>query len=96
MADDPSEGWAVPQRVPMIAAIAIPLTLLIVLIAAGWFYRHDLAPRRHPPVTVFPAPGVETYVHDGARDPVRSVATPTPDPRIDAAKRAIVAQGWSR
>ncbi len=96
MADDAPEGWRVPQRIPMIAAIAIPLGLALVLLLAGWFYDRDLAPTHRAPMHSFPAPGLETFVHGGGRDPHGATAHPAPDPRLDAAKRAIVAQGWPR
>jgi hypothetical protein len=95
MADDAPEGWHVPQRPAMIAAVAAPLTLLAVVSGAGWLYTHTLKPVPRQPIAL-PAPGVESYIHDGARDPVRREAKPKRDARIEAAKRAVVAQGWSR
>jgi hypothetical protein len=96
MADDTPEGWQVPQRIPMIAAAVIPLVLLILLLGSAWFYDRDLAPTRRAPTHSFPAPGIETYVHGGARDPHDAVVYPGPDPRIEAAKHAILAQGWPK
>jgi hypothetical protein len=95
MADDAPEGWQVPQRRAMIAAVTIPVTLLALVAAAGWLYERDFAVRHHP-VTPFPAPGVESYVHDGALDPVRPAPTRRTDAQVDAAKQAVVAAGWPR
>jgi hypothetical protein len=96
MSDEAPEGWQVRQRPAMIAAVMIPLVLLLVVTVAGWFYCRDLAPARRAPVTTFPAPGIETYSHDGAGDPQRPLPPTKADPRLDAAKRATVAQGWPR
>jgi hypothetical protein len=95
MADDAPEGWQVPQRRAVIAAIAAPLTLLALVAGAGWLYERDFAVRQRP-VTAFPAPGVESYVHDGARDPERPELKPQRDAQVDAAKRAVVAGGWPK
>jgi len=92
VADDTPEGWHVPQRPAMIFAVAAPLTLLAVAAGAGWLYDRDLAPKRGP-VTPFPAPGVESFVHDGGNDPVRPASKPKRDAPVEAAKRAIVANG---
>ena len=93
------EDWRVPQRAPMIAAVAIPLGLLGAVALAGHFYGSRIAPARAERVTPFPAPGIETYVHPGARDPHLPPAPHRPDPAIAAAKRAIVRDGmagWPR
>lgn len=95
MADDAPEGWQVPQRRAMIAAILAPVTLLVVVVGAGWLYEHGIKGQR-PSVTPFPAPGIESYVHDGVRDPERPAPRAQHDARIGAAKRAIVADGWPR
>lgn len=95
MAEPPEAGpesWYVPQRGPMLAAAAVPLALMALLAVAGRFYEARLAPRRHAPVT-FPAPGIESYVHDGMLDPDRARPGPAPDAALAAAKRAVVADG---
>lgn len=91
-ADDGPEGWRVPQRVPMIAAAAVPLGLLALLSLAGRFYELRLAPP-HPAATAFPAPGIETFLHDGVRHPAAPQPKPAPDPAIAAAKRLVIAEG---
>ena len=94
MTDDPHpEGWRVPQRPAMIGAVAVPLVLLIVLLIAGRFYDARLRPQHRQPVTSFPAPGIETHTHDGQGDPPRVLPKRGLDPRIEAAKRAVVADG---
>ena len=95
---DAPEGWHVPQRPAFIAAVAVPLVLLIVVAAAGRLYDRHLRPAHRQPVTTFPAPGVETFIHDGVRDPVRHPAPPAQDAAVAAAKRQVAAQGladWS-
>ena len=98
MADrDRAEGWSVRHRPAMIAALAVPCGLAALLFAAGWFYERDLRPGARQPVTPFPAPGLETFVHDGARDPHRPLPPVRRDARIAAAKRAVAAgslTGW--
>ena len=96
MADDASEDWYVPQRRGMLAAAAIPLVLLLLVVSAGWSYNRYLAPAHRAPIKTLPAPGIETYIHDGAGDPHRPVVPGKPDSRLDAAKRATIAQGWPR
>lgn len=96
-AADAPEGWRVRQRPAMIAGIATPVVLLGSLLVAAHFYRKDLRPPP-PLVTTFPAPGIETFIHDGAHDPQRPVRQGTTDLRIQAAKRAVVRDrpaGWS-
>ncbi|WP_156678106.1 hypothetical protein [Sphingomonas profundi] len=96
MADDAPEGWRVPQRPAMIAAAVVPAALLALVALAGWAYEREIAPRRHAPITTFPAPGIETFVHDGAGDPPRPEPRRAADPRLAAAKRAVAAGGWPR
>lgn len=88
------ETWRVPQRAPAIAAVALLVLVAVLLLLAWRVYARDIAPKRHAPTTTFPAPGIETFVHDGVRDPERPRATPTPDVTLTAAKRAVVAEGW--
>lgn len=88
------ETWRVPQRAPAIAAAALLVLVAILLVLAWRVYAGSIAPTRHPPLTTFPAPGVETFVHDGVRDPERPRAAPTPDRALAAAKAAVVAEGW--
>ena len=91
--DNAPEGWRVPQRIALITAVLVPLAMLAIVVAAGWVYNHRLHPPRRQPVTTFPAPGVETFIHDGAADPERPVTPPPVDPAIDAAKRRVAADG---
>lgn len=90
---NPPEGWSVPQRTPAVAAVATIGFLVVMLLLAGWIYSRTLRPERRQPVTTFPAPGVETFIHDGARDPHRPARAVQPDPAIEAAKRQVVAEG---
>lgn len=87
------EGWSVRHRPAVIAALAVPLVLAVLLIVAGWFYDRDLRPTIRQSVTPFPAPGLETFIHDGAQDPYRPRSPVKPDPAIATAKRAIVRDG---
>lgn len=102
MADRPEaapEGWQVPQRAPMIAAALVPLVLLAALLGLGHLYDVRLRPQTHVAVQTFPAPGIDTYIHDGGRDPERPRPHPAPDPAVERAKRAVAAQGlagWPR
>ena len=91
--DVDAEGWAVRHRPAVIAAVAVPCGLAACLFAAGWLYDRDLRPAARQPVTPFPAPGLETEIHDGARDPHRPLAPVRSDPRIAVAKRAVVGSG---
>lgn len=93
--DPAPEGWSIPQARPAVVAVAALALLLIMLLVAGWFYRQNLQPRRHQPVTTFPAPGIEAFIHDGAADPHRPQPKVRPDPAIETAKRAVVADGLS-
>lgn len=91
--DDEPEGWQVPQRPAVIAALAVPAGLLALLLVAGHFYARDVQPLHRQPIETFPAPGIETYIHDGALDPHRPRPARPRDPAIAAAKRAVAAQG---
>lgn len=93
MADAEPEGWGVRHRPAVIAALVTPPTLALLLAAAGWFYVRDLRPATREPVHIQPAPGLETYIHDGVNDPQRLPPRPRTDPRLAAAKRAVVADG---
>lgn len=87
------EGWQVPQRLPMIAAAAVPLALLALLGFAGHVYDARLAPLQRQSVTAFPAPGIETFIHDGGLHPERPKPRPAPDPAVESAKRAVAGEG---
>lgn len=88
------EDWRVPQGAPAIAAVGLLTTIAAVLLLAGHVYDTHIAPKHRAPVATFPAPGVETYVHDGALDPERPRPRATVDPALAAAERAVVAEGW--
>lgn len=90
--DDAPEGWRVRQRPAVIAAVATPVALFGLLMVAAHFYNKDVRPPQRP-VTTFPAPGIETFIHDGVEDPNRPVRRVATDPRIAAAKRAVVRGG---
>lgn len=93
------EGWSVRHKPAVIAAVATPLLLALLLVVAGWFYDRDLRPATRAPTTPFPAPGLETAIHDGARDPHRPPVVVEPDMQVRAAKRAVLAEGiagWDR
>lgn len=98
MAEPQPENWTVPEVKPLGVALATLGMLIAVLLLAGWFYRQRIEPKRQQPVRTFPAPGVETFTHDGAHDPDR-LRLPLPaDPAVEAAKRQVVAEGlpgWS-
>ena len=87
------QGWQVPQRTPVLVAVAVLALLLALLGVAGWVYRSTLAPQHTQPMHSFPAPGVESFVHDGVEDPHTPSSPPRRDPAIEAAKRDIVAHG---
>jgi len=94
---DEAERWTIGRRagrIAGIAAVAIPATLLAGVALAGWFYDRDIRPRTFQPVTTFPAPGVETFIHGGALDPHEPAVHPRPDPQVATAKRAIAREGW--
>lgn len=96
--DDAPERWRVPQRPFFIAGALLPLALLAAVIIAGRAYDAHLRPAHRAPVTTFPAPGVETFIHDGRADPIRSTRPTATDPAIAAAKRRVVVDGvpgWS-
>jgi len=93
------EGWSVRHRPPLIAAVAVPAVLAALLMGAGWLYDRELRPSTRQPVTPFPAPGLETFIHDGTQDPHRQPARVEPDAQLAAAKHAVVADGiagWER
>lgn len=87
------EGWDVRFRPAATAALALPLVLLIGLSAGGWYYMTQLHDRTHVAVTSFPAPGIETYIHDGVENPEVAAPRPRADPRLVAAERSVVATG---
>ena len=91
-ADEP-EGWQVPFRVPALIAVATPVTLLVLLVASGWYYTERLRPATHQRVTSFPAPGLETAIHGGTRDPVTGAPPPHDDAAAHAAAAAVVHDG---
>ncbi|SEM57245.1 hypothetical protein SAMN05192583_0680 [Sphingomonas gellani] len=91
--DDVPEGWSVRHRPALVAALATPLVLTVLLAIAGWLYCERLRPVVRQPVTAFPAPGLETFVHDGVADPYRPSRHTRPDPTIAAAKRSVVDGG---
>lgn len=91
--DDAPEGWEVRHRPALIAAVAMPAVMLALLLVAGHFYDADLRPKTWRPIVTQPAPGLETYIHDGGKDPHRPHRVARPDPSIAAAKRAVAAEG---
>ena len=91
--DDSPEGWRVPHRPAVIAAVAVPVALALLLALSGRFYTDRLRPSARQPVHEFPAPGLETYIHDGANDPYYPPTRARPDPAIDAAKRSVTHTG---
>lgn len=93
MAERGPEGWGVRHRPAVIAALATPTLLALLLFGAGRFYIRDLRPGTRQPVHTQPAPGLETYIHDGVRDPERPLPHPRADPRIEAAKRSVTRTG---
>ena len=93
------EDWEVRHRPALIAGLVTPAILLVLLLAAGWLYNRNLRPKTGQPVTAFPAPGLQTFIHDGVKDPYRPRLRDTQDAQIAAAKRAVVADGitgWER
>ena len=93
------EGWSVRHRPAVVAALLFPLVLAGLLIVAGWFYDRHLRPSTRQPVAPFPAPGLETFIHEGAQDPHRPRAQPHAEARLAAAKRAVLRDGiagWER
>lgn len=92
--DPPPESWDVPQRRAMIVAVSVPVALLAMLFLAGRLYDRDLRPQHLRPVTAFPAPGLESAVHDGGGDPHRIPDSARGEPAVEAAKRDVVAEGW--
>lgn len=93
MADPAPEGWGIPTRTATRALVAVPLFLLAMLSLAVWFYDGHLRPTRARPVTPFPAPGIETYVHPGQGDPDMPTPRPAPDAHVRAAMREVAAEG---
>lgn len=93
MAEPEPEGWAVPMVKPLAAAGATLGMLLAMLTLAGWVYHKHLQSHRFQPLATFPAPGVETFIHDGTRDVDRPPPPPRADADLEQAKRAVVAGG---
>lgn len=95
----PREGWRVAQRRPLFAALTTLAFVAVMLGVAGYAYERTIAPKRTLSVQPFPAPGIESAIHDGAGDPVRPQPAVRPDREIEAAKDAVVAEGlpgWRR
>lgn len=95
---DEAESWTIGRRagrIAGIAAVAIPAMLLGGVVLAGRFYDRDVRPETHRPITTFPAPGVETFIHLGALDPHRPAPHPRPDPAVVTAKQAVARDGLS-
>ena len=93
------EGWAVRQRVGMLAAVGTVATLVVLLIGAGMVYDRTLRPKTYQHHVPFPAPGLETLIHDGVKDPRAAAPSTTPDAGVAAAKRRILSNGlagWER
>jgi len=93
------ERWDVRHRPALIAGLATPVVMLALLLVSGWLYNRNLRPRTQQPVTAFPAPGLQTFIHDGVEDPYRLRPRTRPDAQVAAAKRAVVADGiagWER
>lgn len=87
------EGWVVPQRRGFLAAVLIPLGLALCVVGAGRLYDRHLRARHWQPTSTFPAPGVETFIHDGRGDPERPQSRPPADPTLAAAKHAVATAG---
>lgn len=92
--DDEPEGWAVRTRPAYIAAAVTPVMLLVGVLAAGWGYTKYLQPETRQGVKPFPAPGIESYIHDGLGDPERVRPRTKTDAAVETAKRAAIAEGW--
>src|SRR6185437_1392494 len=91
--DDEPEGWSVSFRIGMISALAVPIGLGIAALAGGVIYDHTLRRQVQFSATPQPAPGLETAIHAGVRDPA---AAPPPQPvdrAIERAKRETAAEG---
>lgn len=93
MVDDAPEGWHVRHRPAVLAAATTPLILGLLLFGAGQLYVRKVKPATRQPVHVFPAPGLETYIHDGANDPKRVPPRLRRDGSIAVAKHAVVRDG---
>ena len=97
MADHPDppspEGWHVRQRLPTLVGLAIPLVLLTILLIAGTVFNHRVRPGLVPSFRTFPAPGIETYLHGGDKDPKARTAPPPGDPAVARAVAAVAATG---
>ena len=91
--EDAPEGWHVPQRPVMIAAVLVPLTLLVLLLAAGAWYDRSVRPQRIAPVHSFPAPGIEAFAHDGLMDRGRRTRPGPVDASIARAEAEVAASG---
>lgn len=89
--DAAPEGWQVPQGRALLAMLLIPLLLALAVWGSARVYDRRVKPRLYRDVATFPAPGIETYIHDGESDPVRTPARPHADAAIEAAKRSLVA-----
>ncbi|MFC3212759.1 hypothetical protein [Novosphingobium panipatense] len=90
---DTPEGWSVRQRLPVLVALGTVATLVLLLVAAGIVYDRALRPEASGPYATLPSPALDTSIHDGENDPYRAPDRPDRDPRIEAAKRAVVADG---
>lgn len=58
--DPEPEGWDVPVRAPLLAMLAVTLTLAILLPIGGRLYVRTLAPALHVAPPRLPAPRLET------------------------------------
>lgn len=87
----PKEGWAVPARAPLLAALAVIATLVVAVFILGDVYDHDLRQRTQPPVIRFPAPELER-VQTPPGQQHADYRQPAPE-RIDAAMAATASEG---
>lgn len=91
--DDTREGWYVPTRIGMIAIVATPIALAILVLIAGLVYNRTLRPKLLFSVTPQPAPGLKADVHAGVADPEIAPPLAPPDAAIERAKAATARQG---